>query len=73
MNPCKKSGIHQPKRLRKDGCTETKKSIKFAKSNLLSVLEAEVNCPILLVKMIFNYSPIMQELRGCGYNQILLN
>ena len=42
VSPCKKSGIHQPIRLRKDGCTETKKSIKFEKSNLLSVLEAEV-------------------------------
>ena len=38
---CKKSGIHQPMRLRKDGFTE-KKSIEFAKSNLLSALEAEV-------------------------------
>ena len=42
VSPCKKSGIHQPIRLREDGCTKTKKSIKFAKSNLLSVLEAEV-------------------------------
>ena len=38
---CKKSGIHQPIKLRKDGST-TKKSIKFAESDLLSVLEAEV-------------------------------
>ena len=38
---CKKSGIHQPIRLRKDGFT-AKKSIEFAESNLLSVLEAEV-------------------------------
>ena len=38
---CKKSGIHQPIRLRKDGFT-AKKSIKFAESNLLlTVLEAE--------------------------------
>ena len=42
VSPCKKYGIHQPIRLRKDGCTETKKSIKFSKSNLLSVLEAGV-------------------------------
>ena len=40
VSPYKKSGIHQPIRLRKDGFTE-KKSIKFAESNLLSVLEAE--------------------------------
>ena len=39
---CKKSGIHQPIRLRKDGFTARKKSIEFAESNLLSVLEAEV-------------------------------
>ena len=38
---CKKSGIHQPIRLRKNGFT-AKKSIEFAESNLLStVLEAE--------------------------------
>ena len=37
----KKSGIHQPIRLRKDGFT-AKTSIEFAESNLLSVLEAEV-------------------------------
>ena len=42
VSPCKKSGIHQPIRLRRDGCTETKKSVKFAKSNLLPVFEAEV-------------------------------
>ena len=38
---CKKSGIHQPITLRKDGFT-TKKSVEFAESNLLSVLEGEV-------------------------------
>ena len=38
---CKKSDIHQPIRLRKDGFT-AKISIEFAESNLLSVLEAEV-------------------------------
>ena len=38
---CKKSRIHQPIRLRKD-CFTAKKSIEFAESNLLSVLEAEV-------------------------------
>ena len=38
---CKKSGIHQPIRLRKNGFT-AKKSIEFAESNLLSVFEAEV-------------------------------
>ena len=37
----KKSGIHRPIRLRKDGFT-AKKSMEFAVSNLLSVLEAEV-------------------------------
>ena len=42
VNPCKKSGIHQPIKLKNDDCTEIKKSIKLAKFNLLSVLEAEV-------------------------------
>ena len=37
---CKKSGIHQPIRLRKDGFT-AKKSIEFAESNLLSVLDVK--------------------------------
>ena len=41
LSLCKESGIHQPIRLRKDGFTATK-SVKFAESNLLSVLEAEV-------------------------------
>ena len=57
VSPCKKSGIHQPIRLGKDGFT-SKKSIEFAESNLLSVLEAEVKLPSLLTNMIFNYSPI---------------
>ena len=39
---CKKSGIHQPIRSRKDGFNAKKKSIEFAESNLLSLLEAEV-------------------------------
>ena len=38
---CKKSGIHQPIRLRKDDLNANK-SIEFAEPNLLSVLEAEV-------------------------------
>ena len=38
---CKKSGIHQPIKLRKDDFT-AKKSIEFAESNFLSMLEAEV-------------------------------
>ena len=38
---CKKSSIHQPIRLRKDGFT-AKKSIEFAEYNLLSMLDAEV-------------------------------
>ena len=38
---CKKSSIHQAIRLRNDGLT-AKKSIEFAESNLLSVLDAEV-------------------------------
>ena len=41
MSLCKKSGIHQPIRLRKDGFN-AKKSINFAESNLVSVIEAEV-------------------------------
>ena len=40
VSPCKKSGIHQPIKLRKTA--SLKKSIKFAESNLLSVLETEV-------------------------------
>ena len=40
MSLCKKSGTHQPIRLRKDGFTA--KNMEFAESNLLSVLEAEV-------------------------------
>ena len=40
MSVCKKSGMYQPVRLRKDGFTA--KNIEFAESNLLSVLEAEV-------------------------------
>ena len=47
---CKKSGIHQPIKLRKDGLPiklrkdgfTAKISIRFAESDLLSVLEAEV-------------------------------
>ena len=62
---CKKSGIHQPIILRKDDLT-AKNSIEFAESNLLSVLEAEVKLSNIVDQhMIFNYSPIMQELR-CG-------
>ena len=38
---CKKSSIHQPIILRKDGFI-AKISIRFAESDLLSVLEAEV-------------------------------
>ena len=37
---CKKSGMHKPIKLKKDGFTA--KNIEFAESNLLSVLEAEV-------------------------------
>ena len=39
----KKSGMHQPTRLRKYGFTTKKyKNIEFAESNLLSLLEAEI-------------------------------
>ena len=62
---CKKSGIHKPIRLRKDGFT-SKKSIGFAESNLLLVLEAEGKLSNMLINMIFNYGPITQEQRGCG-------
>ena len=65
MSLCKKSGIHQPIRLRKDGFT-SKKSIEFAESNLLLVLEAEVKLSNMLIDMIFNYVPVTQEQRGCG-------
>ena len=41
MSVRKKSGIHQPIRLRKN-CFIAKKSIKFAESKLLSVLEIEL-------------------------------
>ena len=37
---CKKSGMHQPIRLRKEASLQ--KNIEFAESNLLSMLEAEV-------------------------------
>ena len=40
VSPCKKYGIHQP--IDQEKMASVKKSIKFAKSNLLSVLEAEV-------------------------------
>ena len=60
VSPCKKSGIHQSIRLRKDGFT-SKKSIEFAESNLLLVLEAAVKLSSILINMIFNYGPITQE------------
>ena len=67
VSPCKKSGIHQPIRLRKDGCTETKKNLSNLKNLICcQCLKLRANCPILLVNMIFNYSPLRQELRGCG-------
>ena len=63
---CKKSDMHQPIRLRKDGFTA--KNIEFSESNLLSVLKAEFKLSNIVDKlnMIFNYSTITQEQRDCG-------
>ena len=62
---CKKSGIHQPIGLRKDGFTP--KNL-WNLQNLIccQCLKLRSNCLTLLINMIFNYSPITQEQRGCG-------
>ena len=50
VSPCRKAGIHQPIaiRSRKMAALKQKKSVKFAKSNLLSVLEADVKMSIIV-------------------------
>ena len=60
----KKSGMHQPIGLRKDGFTA--RNINLQNLLYCQCLKLRSNYPTLFTNIIFNYSPIMQEQSGCG-------